>query len=425
MSSLARRVWPLRWIGLAARTRVLAGALRLANADEAGDIAEELMGIARARPDSTAVPALVSRWSALTARQRSELALIVGADWPMLLTYLGTDPDPLTRASVAAACGEVGGPAVMAAPTLVGFLADGDEGVAANAERSLGAFMRMLGERTLDGRAREAVLIAADGAIESFDRHRRSGALRAAIAHGLVAPGGVGGARGRGRWMSDPDHPAQMVVRGLIRTSEDPAMRSCAWVWLKHGSLATACAERLTQSDSLAEQSVVLERSHLALNRVRARGLSASGRVDEKRFTGALPRLSQFDGLSVGARRGLARWLETLPIGARLRDAASAVLLTDPDAQARQSLAISAARADRPPACLLDLVFDAEGAVASSAGDAVLSRAGADALPEGQRERLAAVLMRSGHESLRRLAEQVRQRAGGSVRARTSDDLER
>lgn len=426
MSTLSRRVWPLKFIGVTARTAVLGSALRAAAKDEAEGLAGELLTVARRRPDSLAVPHLVARWSLLSTAQRGELSLIVGADWPELVAYLAGDSDPLTRASVARACADVGGPGVLAGPTVVTLLADADASVAEEAERTLGSFMRALAERTLDDKGAAAARAAADSAIETFDHHRRSGALRLAIQHGLVVRGGANSSGG-GKWMADADHPAHMVVRGLIRTSDDPAMRSCAWVWLKHPSLATACAERLTKADHLAEQSVVLERAYLALNPQRAAGLTASNRVEERHFAsgGALPRLTQIDGLSIPARRGLARWLETVPIGARLRDAASSVLLTDPDASVRQSLVITAAQAEPPPACLLDLVFDADAAVASTSADAVLVRAGTDALTADQRERLAVVLTRSGHDTLRHLAAQLAQRPGGRARLRAVAEAER
>ncbi|HYD00829.1 MAG TPA: hypothetical protein VEB22_06335, partial [Phycisphaerales bacterium] len=292
MSSLARRVWPLNFIGLRARTAVLGSALRSCARAEAEGIARELLVIARGRPDSLAVPHLASRWTLLSAAQRSELTLIIGGDWPQLAEYLAADADPLTRASAARACAEVGGVGVLAGASIVKLLADPEQHVGDEAEKALASFMRALAERTLDQSGQAAARAAADAAIETFDRHRRTGALRAAIQHGLVArdgglAGGVGGARGR--WISDPDHPAHMVVRGLIRTSDDPAMRSCAWAWLKHPSLATACAQRLTRADGVADQSAVLERSHLALNPVRQAGLTCSSRVDERDFAGALP----------------------------------------------------------------------------------------------------------------------------------------
>lgn len=424
MSSLSRRLWPLKFVGVSARTAVLGSALRSCAPSEAEGLARELLTIARRRPDSLAVPHLVSRWSLLSPPQRGELGLIVGADWPELAAYLSVDSDPATRASVARACAEIGGPGVLAGVSVVALLADADERVAEEAERALAVFMRGLAERTLDDKGQAAARSAADAAIETFDRHRRTGALRIAIQHGLVTRGGGASGAG-GRWMSDVDHPAHMVVRGLIRTSDDPAMRSCAWAWLKHPSLATACAQRLTRADSLADQSVVLERTHLALNPLRAAGLTSSNRVDERDFAGALPRLTQIDGLSLQARRGLARWLAAVPVGERLRDAASAVLLTDVDPLVRQSLVVSAAMATRPPACLLDLVFDTDATVASTAADAVLTRDCAEAIPEEQCERLVTVLTRSGHQTLRHLAAQASQRPGGAVREQAVADAVR
>jgi hypothetical protein len=424
MSTLPRRVWPLKLIGLHARTAVLGSALRSCAPSEAEGLGRELLNIARKRPDSLAVPHLVSRWSLLSAPQRGELGLIIGTDWPELAAYMAADADPVTRAGVARACGEIGGPGVLAGASIVSLLADPDESVAEEAERTLGVFMRALADRTLDDKGQAAARSAADGAIETFDTHRRTGALRTAIQHGLVSRGAPGAG---GRWMNDADHPAHMVVRGLIRTSNDPAMRSCAWVWLKHPSLATACAQRLTRADGLADQSVVLERSHLALNPLRPAGLTGSSRVSERDFAsgGALPRLSQIDGLSLAARRGLARWLGVVPVGDRLRDAASAVLLTDEDALVRQSLVVAAAASARPPACLLDLIFDGDGTVASTAADAVLSRTRGEALPADQRERLTAVLSRSGVQALRHLAAQLSQQPGGEARDRAVADAVR
>lgn len=420
MSTLKRRIWPLKFVGLHARTTLLGQALRAGSPDEAQELAAELLAIARHKPESLAVPFLVSRWTGLTLQQRSELALIVGTDWPELAAYLAAESDPISRASVARACADVGGLGVLAGSTIIALLADPEDRVAEEAERTLAVFMAGLAQRTLDAAGQAAARAAADAAIETFDKHRRTGALRLAIQHGLVtqgAPSTTGG-----RWMADTDHPAHMVVRGLIRTSDDPAMRSCAWAWLKHPSLATACAQRLTRADSTAEQSVVLERSHLALNPLRAAGFSRSSRVDERDYAGALPRLNQIDQLSLLARKGLPRWLQTLPVGDRLRDAASAVLLTDHEPAVRMSLAVSAAQADHPPACLLDLIFDTDEHVASTAADAVLSRAGDDAIHEAQRERLVTVLSRSTHQPLRHLAAQLTHRPGGAAREQAVAD---
>jgi hypothetical protein len=405
----------IRCLGILGRWRksaAIAAALRAANPAEARTLAALLVddaGLPRGQP---ALIALLSRWNALSDGDRTTLGPLMALRWPQAADELSSSKRGTDRLGFVSFLAD--NAPILGARWLVAALADRHAPVAEAAERGIDHLVTLAKSGSLGGDDRRRVVEAVDGVIESFDTHRRTGAFRSAL---KLWPWGL--ARREVGWMEDQGHPAHMVLRGMIRRSDEPAMRTSAWLWLKHPALAPACVDRLTAPATGAEHGSVLARGHLLANPARAAGF-ARGRLSAAQVAGMLPRMSEADGLAPAARVGLVRLIEHAPVEPGLKDAAWAARLGDPSTAVRIALVSAARRASeggggrgaggalRTPACLSDLVFDPDERVALHAATALLARARSERVVAGERAKLVEAIARSPHARLRSLARQVR-----------------
>lgn len=392
----------------ASRAAVLAESIRWADEADVPLIAKRLMPLARRDPSGPAIPALATRWPVLPASDQTELKGLIGADWPHLVAHLAGSSRSSERAAAMKLAHEFC--PLAACHVAQGLLADADPATADAAENVLAEGARLAPAASHQQRAdlRESL----EAVIENFDRHRRTSALRLAIRHGGLADRPVSMA-----WMKDEQHPAHLVVRGLLRRGsvgeaakpsspqELASLRACALSWLKYPALASACRDRLSMQAALPEHAAVLHRSYLLLNPLRESQLSPKpgAMADAQAFVAAMPRLGEIDALPSPSRASLPRWLSALPISPRLKDAASAILLTDPDPTVRHALVRAASTASRA-SCLFDMVFDGDERVARSAAICLLCRTGQDRLEPALLAKTLQAAKRSPHASIRELA---------------------
>lgn len=400
----------LRWLGPSRELTVLSTALRASDGAERASIAQPLIdAIAKQEtPAPQLVLSLAACWDDLSEPQQEQIRPWMATRWPEVISTLAADADPRARAASMRLLAEVGGGAAIGcAKNAVDLLADADPLTADRAEAALLELIRVARTPGATDLERETVIAAVDQALENFDRHRRSGVLRAAVKLMPVAGGRTMA------WMNDPQHPALMVMRGLIRRGTESDLRASAWSWLKVEGLAPACVERLAQPVPIDQHAPVLEKSFLLLHPARARAM-ARAKLTPQQIAAVFPKMSEADDLPERARGGLAQMIAAAPVESRLKDAAWASRLADTSAAARLSVLRTIIEQGRPPASLMDMVFDADPRIATLAADAVLATAPRDALVKADRDRLAARLLRSQHASVRALARQLMSGPSGS-----------
>ncbi|MFN7443389.1 MAG: hypothetical protein ACK5R9_09940 [bacterium] len=446
MPELGGRISVLGWLGGDRRLLALSAALRASEVGEQGGIADELlaqlgkMGVGGGRGVSGAAweacLALAGAWDGLRVEQREGVYALFRGRVREVAGKLSRDGDARVRASLLALVG--GLQLTEAAEEVVGLLSDADAGVGERAEWALGELVKAAGVPGVRGAERVKILGAIERAIEQFDRHRRTGVLRTAIklapwtGDGASAGGGVGGGGlllGMG-WMNDQQHPAQLVMRGLIRRGAEPQLRSCAWSWLKFDALSPACLERLAQPASAGQHSAVLERWQLVLNPARARALGKLRGAGGQSVPSTLPTRAETTEMRGEARAGLVRMIGALPGDAQVKDGAWAGRLIDAEASVRLMLVRTAVEQRRCPGALLDLVFDPDARIATLAADAVLAVQAYKLGTSGWEKRLPELALRSPHERVRALGRQLRCRSigagagggvGGGTRRRLAD----
>lgn len=395
------------------RLAVLIASLPLTQGSERRDAIADLLDLGAELPEparSQAVQAVAAYWRQLDTDQRAAFTSLAASDWGSLaasLTGPDAEPDaPATLAELAASTRAA--PLIAALPKLL--LHDADEsGAAAHAAHADRVLVRLAHEDPSDPALVSALVLAA----ESFAEHTRRGIL-VAILQCLGDPGTCPPLLRS--ILEDRDHPAAKALRGALRYSNMPALRSQAWKWLRTEHLAAACLDRLARSVSDEEHELVLSASHLLLHPARAarmRMLETRPRVVAQQLAdrtvetveppraSALPEPERVPALSNEARRGLARFAAAVPTSLGVRRAVTDPLLTDPLPAVRYAAMLAA-----PPADRQDFAFDRHPAVARSAM-LKLSRLGSRSRrPSAPRLRLAEHLTRSPHEPVRRLARQ-------------------
>jgi hypothetical protein len=400
--------WMDRLMPRSSRAAVLAETVRWADDADVPALAQRLMPLAEKDPVGPAIPAMCTRWANLSAPHKQTLRDLIAADWPYLVAHIAGSPRSVERATAMKLAHEF---CPLAACDLAQtLLADPDPAVADHAEAVLAEAARLAPAASSEQKT--AMKDALEAVIENFDRHRRTSALRLAIRHGGLADRPVSMA-----WMKDEQHPAHLVVRGLLRRGsvgdsakatspqELASLRACALSWLKHPALASACRDRLSMPATLPEHAAVLSRSHLMLNPQREAQLTPRPGValDPNAFVASMPKLGEIDALPSHSRSNLPRWLSSLPISPRLKDAASAILLTDPDPAVRHALVRAASQSARA-SCLFDMVFDPDERVAMSAALCLLCRTGSDRLEPNLLAKTLQAARRSPHAAIRQFA---------------------
>lgn len=277
-----------------------------------------------------------------------------------------SDPDRRFSAGLAAvACAR---PTL--ARVLISLALDADEAVAKCGERGLVMLSRH-SPRRLDAAWSSAGSLVVEHARRFGEAHTSRGLLLASI---LLTPACV---RGRGgamqsalaRWLAEDDSPSLAALRTVLRKSPDPRVRLRAMHWLDWGPVSVSAAARVGRATGVEDHEVCLAQAHVLLNPNRRRAI-ASSRVVLRAAGGRaawaegcpLPRPEALGGMSLEARRGLARWAEALTDDAPTRAAALEHALTDDDAVVRWS----AVRV-LPTSSLADYCFDGDAAVARAA----------------------------------------------------------
>jgi hypothetical protein len=360
-------------------------------------------GERRERAEEDARIEVARLWRYLSADARAEIVSAREICWRVPVRVALADADPQVRVGGVELSRAVGDAALLG--VLLPLLSDGDSRVAEAAE---GAYV---GAATAAVRApgvrAEVERHVAEGLAE-YDRHKRRGLLRAAIA---LADGAflarVGAGRG-GRLaevLLDSEQAFQFALRSYVRRSDDPLVRERCWVWLGRGFGGRAAAERLAVAASSAEHEAVLRNIHLLEN---PRRWAALRGVKGGEGASWVPGPTTVVHLGVASRRALPRWLGAIDIGADARRAALEPLLVDPDAGVRLAGAWAAG-----PKVLPDFCFDRDERVACAAvrrwSDAGLEFRRARGVDEQRRQAVTA-LCRHPSMEVRRLAGQEAER---------------
>lgn len=291
---------------------------------------------------------------------------------------------------------------------------DSSEGDRRNAASALDSLSR---SAHLDDTGRRNVLAALARSAEAADVHRCAGVISALVRMAALQPAAWRTERPNMTWLSEPDHPAVMMLRGILRRGGEPVVGAAAWRLIVEPTLSGACAERLRAplpGDSVAWR---MDRSFLLLNPRRAALTRSDAAANAQRTTHAQAQrlsaherdLSVIDQLPAHSRSGAVRWVQRsgLIVSDPLREEALAQRLTDPCPLVRL-LACTACTRSRPePSCVRDFVFDPHPRVGRHAALALLATTRSESLPSDQRTALAMTLLRSSNISERDLARSV------------------
>lgn len=433
MPSISERLSSLRWLDKTSHAAALSCALALADDGEKPALWEGLKALAGGQ-DRAGIGGLIDRLRGPARRGallqlvrtsvyvqpglRREISGIGGAGLARLSSVLGglvSGPAAEDREAAATVIGDAGlfGLATRLAP----LLSDGEPAVARAAEASLRSLGQSIARATPRGDLLAFSRAVAD-AIETLEQHRRAGTID--IFAAFIARGGrfTGTAHQTLQLaLADSEGTAGMAIRRWLRRTESPAARACAWVWLKHESLATACAERLGTQASDEEYTHLLSRAHLTENHRRFIPLGRLLRPDGAIAGSVLPTPATLEKLPVLARVGYARMVAAIPTTTRLRDAALGVTLCDPSPVVRHASVRAAAGLSSRPACLLDFCFDPDERIARSATLAVLGQRTRRMVHDALEQRVVQALARSPHASVAALVRASQVAPGTPVEA--------
>ncbi|CAG0956433.1 hypothetical protein PHYC_00491 [Phycisphaerales bacterium] len=383
-------------------------------------------------------------------------ALAVGRGrWAGAVEGVNTDPNPLIRAGVAELALDAGDAEL--APVCVEMLSDTDPQVALRAERALlGLSLRAVGVRAAGGTgdaegavlpglgASELIEGRADRVFESvaagcrrFGEHRRRGVLLAALAlldRIAIRFGGRGPGDGRAllaNWFHQPDGESLGALRSVLASTRLPLARVRALEWLAVPQLADACVRRLAFTRSVAEHGEVLAAAHLLcrparagkvaklplLGKIKGRGTAAERVVLPPNSPAPSP--GEYGLLSLGARRGLPRFMRAIGADPRVLRTVLGSAIADGDIVARH-----AACRVMPLGGLGEFCLDRDARVSRTAA-LRWSRAGSVDSTAGRADAAGvSALARSAEPFLRRIAEEESQLdaspGAGTVRGRVA-----
>ncbi|MBL0870106.1 MAG: hypothetical protein IBJ18_05960 [Phycisphaerales bacterium] len=273
----------------------------------------------------------------------------------------------------------------------------------------------------LDDRGRQLVVAALARSAEAADVHRCAGVISALVRMAALQPAAWRAVRPSMSWLSEPDHPAVMMLRGILRRGGEPVVGAAAWRLIVEPTLSGACAERLRAplpGDSVAWR---MDRSFLLLNPRRAaltrsEAAGSTGASTQRTTAAQAQRVSAherdlavIDQLPPQSRIGAVRWVQRSGFIAstQLRDEALAQRLTDANALVRLVACTACTRTAPEPTCVRDFVFDPHPRVGRHASLALLATVRSESLPSDQRTALAITLLRSASPSERDLARAV------------------
>ncbi len=363
--------------GLVERVRVVLGgrdlraevagyrlALKDAGPSQVGVIVDRLLELESTEAELDALTLVASVFDRIEPAKR-ERALVTGHGmWGKACGAAAIDVDAESRLSAATLIGRVCERDTFG--LLRELLADQDERVAGRAAESMIAIAeRSQNSPALDSETLTSIERMVVRSVGEFDRHRRREAIGALLAI-CSSPAAIkaAGAELKG-WLADREHPAHMILRGMLRRGDGLASRESAWLWLGRAEHRAGCVERLSAPCDIDGHERVLVRGHLMHNPSRRGALAGAAERDRKRRTnGLMLDPETVSALSSTAQSNAAAWISCVE-SARSADALES-LLTAPTELARFNALREANRvggSDLP----LDFCFDASERLARSA----------------------------------------------------------
>lgn len=361
---------------------------------------------------------IVARWGVMTDDARS-MAWSLGGEYIRAVVERGVRFGPAhLRAGALLAVADR--PLTELADAVAEILRDPstDETDRRRAESTLDALSRSV---HLDEIGRVRVVAALARSAEAADVHRCAGVISALIRMAALQPAAWRAVRQQMTWLSEPDHPAVMMLRGILRRGGEPVVGAAAWRLIVEPTLSGACNERLRAplpGDSVAWR---MDRSFLLLNPRRAAltrsettstpagGTSRANAAQTQRLSAHERDLAVIDQLPIQSRVGAVRWVQRSGFigSAPLREDALARRLTDASPLVRFMTCTACTHASPEPSCVRDFVFDPHPRVGRHAALALLATSRSESLPSDQRTALAITLLRSASPSERDLARAV------------------
>ncbi len=347
-------------------------ALQDAGQSQVGVIVDRLLELAdtEAAPDALALIAGV--FDRLEPAKRERALLNGHGSWGKACAAAAIDVNAETRLSAATLIGRICERDTFG--LLRELLADQDERVAERAAASMIAIAdRSTQTPALDSETLAAVERTVVRSVGEFDRHRRREAIGALLSI-CSSPAAIraAGMELKG-WLADKEHPAHMILRGMLRRGDGLASRESAWLWLGRAEHRAGCVERLSSPCDTDGHERVLVRGHLLHNPARRAALAGAAERERKRRTGGLTLDPEtVSAISAPAQAHAAAWISCVE-SVRGPDALE-TLLTAPTDLARFNALREANRvggSDLP----LDFCFDAHTRLARSAALAVGTRA--------------------------------------------------
>jgi hypothetical protein len=343
-------------------------ALKDAGPSQVGVIVDRLLELAETEANIEALTLVASVFDRIEASKRDR-ALVTGHGlWGKACGAAAIDVDPDARLSAATLIGricesETFGP-------LREMLGDQDERVAERAGASLLAIAERAADApALDGETLGAIERMVIRSVGNFERHRRREAMGALLAI-CSSPAAIraAGPELRG-WLADREHPAHMILRGMLRRGDGLTSRESAWLWLGCGEHRAGCVERLSAPCDASGHERVLINGHLLHNPARRAALAGAAERDRKRRTSGLTIDPEtVDKLAPRAQANVAAWIECVERG-RAGESLE-TMLTAPSDLARFNTLREIARAGGSDLAL-DFCFDSNPRLARSAALAV------------------------------------------------------
>ncbi len=376
-------------------------ALAGASPEQTAHICDSLLELAdtRSGPDALAIVAGV--WTRLEPGHRARVVGRGQGVWPRACAIAALDPNPTARASVATLVGVLCDPHAMS--LLHALLSDRDPIVAEQAGAAVLALATRLGqEPALDPVAREAVRRTVAQCAGGFDAHRRRETLGALLLVLGPTPAAARGSREHARTLlADADHPAHMVLRGMLRRGDALATREAAWMCMTIDAWRTACVDRLGLSTDADGIGRVLERGHLLANPDRSAALERSREgVRRGRCSGLDISAQTLESLAPGPAAWAPRWLACVDgrgLSARLEP-----LLAHGSPRVRLAALLELSReSDWTSGAGADFVFDEDARVARCGLLRMTLPSARSRIAPDQLHRTLRVLERSPHRSVR------------------------
>lgn len=378
-------------------------AIKGASADQMAEIVDRLSEMVETHAGARAMSVVAGVWTRLEPKHRARVVAVGHGVWPEACAITAIDPDPSARASVATLIGTLCEPRALG--MLKRLLGDCDPLVAEAAGLAVMAIAdRTTQEPFLDSAGRTGVREAVAEGVRAFDRHRRRETL-GALLRLCATPVWLKGCRSHLQGLiDDGDHPAHMVLRGMLRRGDALATREAAWSCMSVEPWRSACIDRLGLSTDGEGVARVLERGHLLANPAR---VAALARVRDSVRRGRSPGLD-IDALTLEKlpRRAAAyspRWLSCIhdtDLTQRLEP-----LLAHESSEVRMAgmLAMTATPGSAGGAAS-DFAFDAEARIASSALMRASTPSARAAVAPQHLLRTAHTLRRSEHAAVRNIA---------------------